>query len=160
MFERLRFYTRHSVNDLRVNGRRTVFALLCIAAGVAAIVSLQTLAVMMNNTLTGSLQETNRGDIRINPGGQWGSYIVSPEEDMFDGSYSSRREATRTSRSGWIPTIPARITYRQAVKGSAWPLAPAFPPATPTRRLSQFHHRRPEVPAVRHGQSGKWQTIV
>ena len=64
MIEKLRFYTRHSLNDLRVNGQRTIFALLCIAAGVAAIVSLQTLGVMIEDTLTGSLQEANRGDMR------------------------------------------------------------------------------------------------
>ena len=65
MIEKIRFYTRHSLNDLRVNRQRTLFALLCIAAGVAAIVSLQTLGVMIDDTLTGSLQESNRGDIRI-----------------------------------------------------------------------------------------------
>jgi predicted lysophospholipase L1 biosynthesis ABC-type transport system permease subunit len=64
MIEKLRFYTRHSMNDLRVNGQRTLFVLLCIAAGVAAIVSLQTLGVMIEDTLTGSLQEANRGDMR------------------------------------------------------------------------------------------------
>ncbi|MBN8635226.1 MAG: FtsX-like permease family protein [Anaerolineae bacterium] len=63
MFENLTFYIRHSFNDLRVNGQRTFFALLCIAAGVAAIVSLQTLAVMISDTLTGNLQRNNRGDI-------------------------------------------------------------------------------------------------
>ena len=35
MVEKLTFYIRHSMNDLRVNGRRTFFGLLCIAAGVA-----------------------------------------------------------------------------------------------------------------------------
>ncbi len=67
MLQQLRFYTRHSLNDLRVNGQRTIFALLCIAAGVAAIVSLQTLGVMISDTLTGSIQESNRGDIRLSP---------------------------------------------------------------------------------------------
>ena len=65
MLNRIGFYTRHSLNDLRVNGQRTLFALLCIAVGVAAIVSLQTLGVMISDTLTGSLQESNGGDIRI-----------------------------------------------------------------------------------------------
>lgn len=65
MFEQLSFYIRHSLNDLRVNGQRTFFALLCIAAGVAAIVSLQTLAAMIGATLTGNLQENNRGDIQF-----------------------------------------------------------------------------------------------
>jgi ABC-type antimicrobial peptide transport system permease subunit len=67
MIQKIQFYTRHSLNDLRVNRQRTLFALLCIAAGVAAIVSLQTLGVMIDDTLTGSLQESNRGDIRILP---------------------------------------------------------------------------------------------
>jgi ABC-type antimicrobial peptide transport system permease subunit len=65
MLSQLRFYFAHSLNDLRVNGQRTFFALLCIAAGVAAIVSLQTVTVMIGDTLTGNLQETNRGDIRV-----------------------------------------------------------------------------------------------
>ena len=65
MVENIRFYIRHSLNDLRVNGQRTFFALLCIAAGVAAIVSLQTLAVMIQSSLVGSLQESNRGDIQL-----------------------------------------------------------------------------------------------
>ncbi len=65
MVEQLRFYVQHSFNDLRVNGRRTFFALLCIAAGVAAIVSLQTLAVMIDATLQGNLQANNRGDIQL-----------------------------------------------------------------------------------------------
>ncbi|MBL8162853.1 MAG: ABC transporter permease [Anaerolineae bacterium] len=64
MLDQLRFYFGHSFNDLRVNGRRTFFALLCIAAGVAAIVSLQTLGAMISDTLTGNLQGLNRGDIK------------------------------------------------------------------------------------------------
>ena len=66
MLDRFSFYVRHSLNDLRVNGQRTVFALLCIAVGVAAIVSLQTLGVMITDTLTSSLQESNGGDVQIN----------------------------------------------------------------------------------------------
>lgn len=69
MFKRLNFYLRHSLTDLRVNGQRTFFALLCIAAGVAAIVSLQTLAVMIQTTLTDNLQESNRGDVVYRTGG-------------------------------------------------------------------------------------------
>ena len=47
MFEQLRFYLSHSFNDLQVNKRLTFFAMLSVAAGVAAIVSLQTLAIMI-----------------------------------------------------------------------------------------------------------------
>jgi putative ABC transport system permease protein len=66
-FERLRFYLKHSINDLRVNGRRTIFGLFCISSGVAAIVGLLTLGVMVDDSLTGDLQESNRGDIRVTP---------------------------------------------------------------------------------------------
>ena len=65
MIDIFKFYTRHSLNDLRANKQLTFFALLAIAAGVAAVVSLQTLGVMIGDTLTGNLQETNQGDIVI-----------------------------------------------------------------------------------------------
>ncbi len=68
MIEKFRFYFKHSINDLRVNGQRTFFALLCIAAGVAAIVSLQTLAVMIQDTLRENAREANKGDIKIENG--------------------------------------------------------------------------------------------
>lgn len=79
MLERWSFYLRHSFNDLRVNGRRTAFALLCIAAGVSAIVSLQTLGFMIGDTLTGNLQQSNRGDIRLSP-----SNDMESEGDKLD----------------------------------------------------------------------------
>ncbi len=63
MFSQLKFYITHSLNDLNINRRLTFFALLSIAAGVAAIVSLQTLSLMIGDTLEQNLQETNRGDI-------------------------------------------------------------------------------------------------
>ncbi|NDJ61051.1 MAG: FtsX-like permease family protein [Chloroflexi bacterium] len=65
MLEQFRFYLAHSFNDLRVNRRLTIFALLSVAAGVAAIVSLQTLALMIANTLEVNLQDTNRGDVSV-----------------------------------------------------------------------------------------------
>lgn len=63
MFNQLKFYIKHSLNDLNINRRLTFFALLSIAAGVAAIVSLQTLSLMIGDTLEQNLQETNRGDV-------------------------------------------------------------------------------------------------
>ncbi|MEO1289677.1 MAG: FtsX-like permease family protein [Chloroflexota bacterium] len=63
MFDQLKFYLKHSFNDLSVNKRLTFFALLSIAAGVAAIVSLQTLSLMISRTLEDNLQESNRGDV-------------------------------------------------------------------------------------------------
>ena len=80
MIKRIEFYFRHSLTDLRANSQRTFFALLCIAAGVAAIVSLQTLAVMIQSTLTGNLQSSNRGDVVYQAGGGMG---VSMSDDLM-----------------------------------------------------------------------------
>lgn len=64
MLNKFKFYLQHSLNDLQVNKRLTFFALLSIAAGVAAIVSLQTLSLMIGDTLEENLQVTNQGDVR------------------------------------------------------------------------------------------------
>ncbi|MBN1965316.1 MAG: ABC transporter permease [Anaerolineae bacterium] len=132
MLEKLQFYIRHSLNDLRVNGQRTLFALLCIAAGVAAIVSLQTLAVMIENSLTGNLQENNRGDIQFQPGSDFLSMgsedamqqgveaglLVADTRSFFGQEISQYRlgEAGLAALQTWInDDYPGQIafTYRQ-----------------------------------------------
>ncbi|MEQ8676415.1 MAG: FtsX-like permease family protein [Aggregatilineales bacterium] len=85
MFQKFGFYIKHSLNDLRVNGQRTFFALLCIAAGVAAIVSLQTLAGMISNTLTDNLQRNNRGDIQFTTEGEFGGDEAIFQNAVDDG---------------------------------------------------------------------------
>ncbi|NDJ76951.1 MAG: ABC transporter permease, partial [Chloroflexi bacterium] len=96
MLEKLRFYVRHSINDLRVNGQRTIFALLCIAAGVAAIVSLQTLGVMIDGELTSGLQDSNGGDLQLRP-----SERENIDEDlMAEGEEAGVLETTGTAILG------------------------------------------------------------
>lgn len=121
MLEKLRFYLRHSINDLRVNGQRTLFALLCIAAGVAAIVSLQTLGVMIEDTLTGSVQESNRGDIRVEPGSASRGRsaddedaLVAPGDDEFTTDKFTMAGVERIRE--WLDERfdgEAALTYRQ-----------------------------------------------
>ncbi|PJF41958.1 MAG: hypothetical protein CUN55_10800 [Phototrophicales bacterium] len=78
-FERLQFYFKHSFNDLIVNGRRTIFGLFCISAGVAATIGLLTLGNMVQDTLKTSVKESNRGDIRITP-----AFIFEENEDSLE----------------------------------------------------------------------------
>ncbi|MFN8447480.1 MAG: ABC transporter permease [Anaerolineae bacterium] len=135
MFENFSFYLRHSINDLRVNGQRTFFALLCIAAGVAAIVSLQTLAVMIQNTLVGGLQESNRGDISIQTGSSFMSGgddimaqaveqgYVNEESSAFFGQQSSTYQISESGLQAiqsWLDqNAPgAEVTYRQPLADS------------------------------------------
>lgn len=60
-----RFYIVHSLRDLYRNRMRTLFALICVATGVAAVVALRSLAFMISDELTTNLAQINRGDIRV-----------------------------------------------------------------------------------------------
>lgn len=102
-FERLRFYITHSINDLVVSGQRTLFGLFCIAAGVAAIVGLLTLGDMVENTLTGSLQESNRGDIRIAP-----EFVFDDEESSGDDDDQSNFDFTPQEVDAFIAWFAER----------------------------------------------------
>jgi ABC-type antimicrobial peptide transport system permease subunit len=61
----LRFSVIHSLRDMWRNRTRTVFALVCVATGVAAVVALRSLAFMVGDELTTNLAQINRGDIRV-----------------------------------------------------------------------------------------------
>jgi ABC-type antimicrobial peptide transport system permease subunit len=123
--ERLRFYLAHSLNDLRVNGQRTFFALLCIAAGVGAIVSLQTLSTMITDTLLGNLQESNRGDIQVFPQADFdekqeildqgmASGLVWQENEFSDTIFTTL--GVETLVQWFADNYPgSTVTYRQAI---------------------------------------------
>jgi len=59
------FFVVHSVRDMWRNRSRTLFALVCVATGVAAVVALRSLAFMIGDELTQNLAEINRGDVRL-----------------------------------------------------------------------------------------------
>lgn len=110
--ERLWFYITHSWNDLRVGGKRTLFALLCIAAGVAAVVSLQTLGAMIEHSLTTNLQELNRGDIRVFPPGP-GPGRKARADVRVDSRYLATTGAANTvfTESGFLAIEQATLQY-------------------------------------------------
>ncbi len=109
-WKRLRFYAAHSWNDLRVGGWRTVFALLCIASGVAAVVSLQTLGAMIEGSLTNNLQELNRGDIRVFPPGPGPARLSRSEVDL------DQRYLAPFPGSGTVFTGAGILAIEQAVQ--------------------------------------------
>ncbi len=59
------FYIQHALRDMQRNGRRTVFALFCVAAGVAAIVALRSLSLMIGDSLAANIAGENHGDIAV-----------------------------------------------------------------------------------------------
>ncbi|PJF44954.1 MAG: hypothetical protein CUN55_01230, partial [Phototrophicales bacterium] len=109
-WKRLRFYVSHSWNDLRVGKWRTVFALLCIASGVAAVVSLQTLGAMIEGSLTNNLQELNRGDIRVFPPGPGPARLSRAEVEI------DQRYLKPFPGSGTVFTEAGILAIEQAVR--------------------------------------------
>src|SRR5215471_8925356 len=68
----LSFYVEHAIRDMTRNGRRTAFALFCIAAGVAAIVALRSLSLMIADSLAGNFAAVNHGDLTAQARGSEG----------------------------------------------------------------------------------------
>ena len=60
---RILFYFRHAITNLRNSGHWTVFAIFCVAAGVATVVALRSLGLSITDSLLGNLRQYNHGDI-------------------------------------------------------------------------------------------------
>jgi putative ABC transport system permease protein len=63
--KRYLFYTRYAMQSFRRSGARAVFAVFCVAAGVAAIVALQLVSANLRASITGDAQKITRGDIAV-----------------------------------------------------------------------------------------------
>ena len=63
--KRYLFYTRYAMRSFRRSGARAVFAIFCVAAGVAAIVALQLVSANLWASITGDAQKITRGDIAV-----------------------------------------------------------------------------------------------
>jgi putative ABC transport system permease protein len=59
------FWLRYIVRSLRRSGRRVLFALLCVAVGVASVVALQTATLTVQAALTSNVRAANGGDISV-----------------------------------------------------------------------------------------------
>jgi putative ABC transport system permease protein len=64
-----RFYGQYAVRNLLRERQRSAFALFCVAAGVVAIVGLQTLGLALGEALTSNARASNRGDVAAVLGG-------------------------------------------------------------------------------------------
>lgn len=61
----LAFWLRYSTRALRRSGRRSLFALICIAVGVAGVVALQTATLTVQSALTSNIRAANGGDVSL-----------------------------------------------------------------------------------------------
>jgi putative ABC transport system permease protein len=58
-------YFHYASRSLLRGGQRTILAIFCVAVGVMAIVGLQLVGYMLQNSLTTNTRDTNGGDIAI-----------------------------------------------------------------------------------------------
>ena len=58
-------YFNYTSRSLLRGGQRTVLAVFCVAVGVMAIVALQLVGFMLQNSFTSNVRDTNGGDIAV-----------------------------------------------------------------------------------------------
>jgi ABC-type antimicrobial peptide transport system permease subunit len=58
-------YFKYTLRSLRRGGQHTVLAVFCVAVGVMAVVALQLVGSMLQNSLTPSTRDSNGGDISV-----------------------------------------------------------------------------------------------
>ena len=79
MSGRLLFYIKHAFRSLQRELRRSIFAAFAIAAGVAAIVGLQSLGLSIDDSVTKDIQATHQADV-----------VVSSNDDPFSPQVRAR----------------------------------------------------------------------
>jgi predicted lysophospholipase L1 biosynthesis ABC-type transport system permease subunit len=77
------FYGAYAWRSLARGGQRTVFAIFCVAVGVLAIVALQLVGAMFNDTITGNIRDLNGGDLAVHIEGGLGG-ITQAQLSYFD----------------------------------------------------------------------------
>ncbi len=119
----LLFYLRYAARNLRRNLRWTLFAIFCIAAGVATIVALRSLGLAIGDSLVGSARDSIRGDITITApgfGGSFGAFGGSDRDrdilsqNMID-TVTRRAEALGGQASAYSVFANLQITAVDAV---------------------------------------------
>src|SRR5580700_1822080 len=58
-------YFNYTSRSLLRGGQRTVLAVFCVAVGVMAIVALQLVGYMLQNSFTANVRDTNGGDVAV-----------------------------------------------------------------------------------------------
>jgi len=92
---RLFFYLRYAANNLRRGGQWTIFALFCVAAGVATVVALRGLGLSITDSLLGNLRQYNHGDINISQLRGLGPFAIGLQGGQEE------RLVFRRRKNGW-----------------------------------------------------------
>src|SRR5260221_14546115 len=105
-------YFNYTARALLRGGQRTILAICCVAVGVMAVVSLQLVGLMLQNSLTANVRETNGGDIAGTPPGV---PLKTGDPTPFDqlksagniSNYTAVINATRGVKNNGTPDPPS-----------------------------------------------------
>jgi putative ABC transport system permease protein len=75
--KRLAFYLQYAAKNLLRSGQWTVFAVFCVAAGVATVVALRSLGLAITDSLLSNLRQYNHGDINLSSIPAFGPFAVA-----------------------------------------------------------------------------------
>ena len=81
--EQFFFYFRYALRNLTRGGRWTIFAMLCISAGVATVVSLRSLGLSIEDSLLNNVRITNKGDFWLQRGSSDPFGFDDEEDERF-----------------------------------------------------------------------------
>lgn len=107
MIKPLQFAFGYAARNMIRDKQRTLFALFCVAAGVATVVALRTLGLMLNDALTANAQAFLRGDVRVQDPYSDGMSIFGSEQEntAFDARSIPQIDA-------WARENNVEITYK------------------------------------------------
>ncbi len=127
-----RMYWTSATRSLARGGQRTMLAVLCIAVGVLAIVSLQLVGNMVNTSLTGNIRDLNGGDLVFTDFRLTSDQLAYFDHLRTQGTISSYTAVASTQGSAVGPHPVARIDRILAVDPAHFPLAGAPTFAAPS----------------------------
>ena len=148
------FNIRYATQNLMRGGLWTVFAIVCIAAGVAAVVALRSLGLAIGDTLLSTVRSQNNGDITLirgedNPlsgifaveGFAGNETFVFEENHVNDAvNYVSQKGGTfalYTEASGIQITVPDSVTAGRPQFVTVFFIDPqTFPPMGPIEAIA------------------------
>ncbi len=67
---KISLYFNYTSRSLLRGGQRTILAIFCVAVGVMAVVALQLVGFMLQNSLTSNVRASNGGDIAVSAAGE------------------------------------------------------------------------------------------
>ncbi|MGH2345265.1 MAG: ABC transporter permease, partial [Chloroflexota bacterium] len=140
--ESLSFAVAYAWRNLRRGGSRSLFAVFCVAVGVAAVVGMQLLALNIGASLSRAPQQANGGDITVDPITTpfQAADIAKVEQLRRRGVITAYTTTLNGGRGGVKATAHGRSTLIsvRGIDPATYPLYGQFTAAEPNRSVSSL----------------------